>query len=131
MARLPWAGHAEVRRPQSRHPPRRKPTHATVRGSRGRSPPRSPSRASTGDPGARSSACSCRHAVATINERTHARLPEPLHFQERGADAVLPYFPFEQELFAMRLGVRALRPGEPLIEVEEPHYAEELALKQS
>jgi dimethylamine monooxygenase subunit A len=44
---------------------------------------------------------------------------------------VLPYFPFEQDVFAMRLGVRALRPGEPLIEVEEPHYAEELALKQS
>ncbi|WNG41368.1 DUF3445 domain-containing protein [Archangium violaceum] len=44
---------------------------------------------------------------------------------------MLPYFPFEQDRFAMTLGVRAMRPDEPLIEVDEPHYREELALKES
>jgi dimethylamine monooxygenase subunit A len=43
--------------------------------------------------------------------------------------AVLPYFPFEQDVHEMRLGVRALRSDEPLIEVDLPHYADELALK--
>jgi len=43
---------------------------------------------------------------------------------------VLPYFPFEQNVFAMRLGVRALRADETLIEVEEAHYRDELALKE-
>jgi hypothetical protein len=42
---------------------------------------------------------------------------------------VLPYFPFEQDSYAMTLGVRALRPGESLIEVDEAHYAREVALK--
>jgi dimethylamine monooxygenase subunit A len=44
---------------------------------------------------------------------------------------VLPYFPFEQDSYAMTLGVRALRPDEPLIEVDEAHYRDELALKAS
>ena len=44
---------------------------------------------------------------------------------------MLPYFPFEQDSYAMTLGVRALRPGESLIEVDEAHYARELALKQA
>lgn len=42
---------------------------------------------------------------------------------------MLPYFPFDQDVFALRLGVRALRADEPLIEVDVPHYAGELALK--
>ncbi|MFY0572746.1 heme-dependent oxidative N-demethylase family protein [Archangium lansingense] len=42
---------------------------------------------------------------------------------------MLPYFPFEQDSYAMTLGVRALRPDETLIEVDEAHYARELALK--
>jgi hypothetical protein len=42
---------------------------------------------------------------------------------------VLPYFPFEQDSYAMTLGVRALRPDELLIEVDVPHYRDELALK--
>lgn len=42
---------------------------------------------------------------------------------------MLPYFPFEQDSYAMTLGVRALRPDETLIEVDEAHYAAELALK--
>lgn len=44
---------------------------------------------------------------------------------------MLPYFPFEQDSYAMTLGVRALRPDECLIEVDEPHYRDELALKAS
>jgi hypothetical protein len=44
---------------------------------------------------------------------------------------VLPYFPFEQDSYAMTLGVRALRPDESLIEVDAPHYRDELALKAS
>ncbi|MCE9671644.1 DUF3445 domain-containing protein [Myxococcus stipitatus] len=44
---------------------------------------------------------------------------------------MLPYFPFEQDTFAMALGVRALRPGETLIEVDAPHYLDELALKDT
>lgn len=42
---------------------------------------------------------------------------------------MLPYFPFEQDSYAMTLGVRALRPDERLIEVDAPHYHDELALK--
>jgi dimethylamine monooxygenase subunit A len=42
---------------------------------------------------------------------------------------VLPYFPFDQDEFALRLGVRALRADEPLIEVDVPHYPSEVALK--
>ena len=42
---------------------------------------------------------------------------------------MLPYFPFGQDRFAMALGVRALRPEEPLIEVDEARYGEELRLK--
>lgn len=44
---------------------------------------------------------------------------------------MLPYFPFEQDTFALALGVRALRPEESLIEVDAPHYAPELALKEA
>ncbi|WXH30040.1 hypothetical protein WA016_04010 [Myxococcus stipitatus] len=44
---------------------------------------------------------------------------------------MLPYFPFEQGSYAMALGVRALRPGETLIEIDAPHYTAELALKDS
>ncbi len=44
---------------------------------------------------------------------------------------MLPYFPFEQDSYAMTLGVRAMRPDEPLIEVDEAHYPGELALKAS
>lgn len=44
---------------------------------------------------------------------------------------MLPYFPFEQDSYAMALGVRALRPDETLIEVDEAHYAGELARKAS
>lgn len=44
---------------------------------------------------------------------------------------MLPYFPFEQDQFVMKLGVRALRPDETLIEVDEPHYVPELELKQA
>ncbi|MCY1000117.1 DUF3445 domain-containing protein [Myxococcus sp. MISCRS1] len=44
---------------------------------------------------------------------------------------MLPYFPFEQDAYAMALGVRALRPGETLIEVDAAHYRAELALKAS
>ncbi|MGZ3457443.1 MAG: heme-dependent oxidative N-demethylase family protein [Archangium sp.] len=44
---------------------------------------------------------------------------------------MLPYFPFDQDRYAMTLGVRALRPDEPLIEVDEAHYPAELALKAS
>jgi hypothetical protein len=44
---------------------------------------------------------------------------------------VLPYFPFEQDTYALALGVRALRPGETLIEVDVPRYAEELARKEA
>ena len=42
---------------------------------------------------------------------------------------MLPYFPFEQDSYAMTLGVRALRPDESLIEVDEAHYVSELARK--
>ncbi|WP_163778552.1 heme-dependent oxidative N-demethylase family protein [Myxococcus vastator] len=42
---------------------------------------------------------------------------------------MLPYFPFEQDVFSMSLGVRALRPEETLIEVDAPRYADEVALK--
>ena len=42
---------------------------------------------------------------------------------------MLPYFPFDQDRFAMALGVRALRPEEPLIEVDEAHYRDEVRLK--
>lgn len=42
---------------------------------------------------------------------------------------MLPYFPFEQDTYAMALGVRAMRDDEPLIEVDEAHYREEVALK--
>ncbi|HEX8440053.1 DUF3445 domain-containing protein [Archangium sp.] len=42
---------------------------------------------------------------------------------------MLPYFPFSQDTFALTLGVRALRPDESLIEVDAPHYRDELALK--
>lgn len=42
---------------------------------------------------------------------------------------MLPYFPFDQDRFAMALGVRALRPEEPLIQVDEAHYLAELRLK--
>jgi hypothetical protein len=42
---------------------------------------------------------------------------------------MLPYFPFEQDSYAMTLGVRAMRPDEALIEVDEAHYRDELALK--
>jgi hypothetical protein len=48
-----------------------------------------------------------------------------------GADAVLPYFPFAQDNYAMTLGVRALGPEESLIEVDEAHYRDELALKEA
>jgi hypothetical protein len=48
-----------------------------------------------------------------------------------GASAVLPYFPFEHDHYAMALGVRALRPDEPLIEVDAAHHHAELALKAS
>nr|WP_211193697.1 DUF3445 domain-containing protein [Pyxidicoccus fallax] len=41
----------------------------------------------------------------------------------------MPYFPFEQDTFALSLGVHALRQDEHLIEVDAPHYAEEVALK--
>ncbi|MFL5359083.1 heme-dependent oxidative N-demethylase family protein [Archangium sp.] len=44
---------------------------------------------------------------------------------------MLPYFPFEQDSYAMTLGVRALRPDEFLIEVDAPHYRDELALKEA
>ena len=44
---------------------------------------------------------------------------------------MLPYFPFEQDVFSMSLGVRALRPEETLIEVDAPRYVHELALKAS
>jgi hypothetical protein len=44
---------------------------------------------------------------------------------------VLPYFPFEQDTYAMALGVRALRPDETLIEVDVPRYLAEVALKDS
>ncbi|NTX10951.1 DUF3445 domain-containing protein [Myxococcus sp. CA051A] len=44
---------------------------------------------------------------------------------------MLPYFPFEQDTYATALGVRALRAGETLIEIDAPHYAAELALKAS
>jgi len=44
---------------------------------------------------------------------------------------VLPYFPFEQDAYAMALGVRALRAGETLIEIDALHYEAELALKAS
>ncbi|MFP2962057.1 hypothetical protein ACLEPN_30820 [Myxococcus sp. 1LA] len=44
---------------------------------------------------------------------------------------MLPYFPFEQDVFSMSLGVRALRPEETLIEVDAPRYAEEVALKEA
>ncbi|MCP3102712.1 DUF3445 domain-containing protein [Myxococcus sp. K15C18031901] len=44
---------------------------------------------------------------------------------------MLPYFPFEQDSYAMALGVRALRPGETLIEVDVPHYLDELAQKDA
>ncbi|GHG78698.1 DUF3445 domain-containing protein [Comamonas sp. JC664] len=44
---------------------------------------------------------------------------------------MLPYFPFEQDVFSMSLGVRALRPEETLIEVDAPRYADELGLKTS
>lgn len=42
---------------------------------------------------------------------------------------MLPYFPFEQDSYAMALGVRALRSDEALIEVDEAHYHAEVALK--
>jgi hypothetical protein len=44
---------------------------------------------------------------------------------------MLPYFPFAQDTYALTLGVRALRPDETLIEVDAPHYRDELALKAS
>ncbi len=44
---------------------------------------------------------------------------------------MLPYFPFDQDRYAMALGVRALRDDEFLIEVDELHYRDELALKAS
>lgn len=42
---------------------------------------------------------------------------------------MLPYFPFEQDTYALALGVRAMREDEPVIEVDEAHYREEVALK--
>jgi len=42
---------------------------------------------------------------------------------------MLPYFPFEQDTYAMALGVRAMRDDEPVIEVDLARYHEELALK--
>jgi hypothetical protein len=44
---------------------------------------------------------------------------------------MLPYFPFEQDTYVMALGVRAMRDDEPVIEVDEAHYRDELALKDS
>lgn len=44
---------------------------------------------------------------------------------------MLPYFPFEQDTYAMALGVRALRTGETLIEIDALHYEAELALKDA
>jgi dimethylamine monooxygenase subunit A len=44
---------------------------------------------------------------------------------------VLPYFPFHEDTYALKLGVQALRAGEPLIEVDEACYRRELALKES
>ncbi|XXF75871.1 DUF3445 domain-containing protein [Myxococcaceae bacterium GXIMD 01537] len=44
---------------------------------------------------------------------------------------MLPYFPFEQDRYALSLGVRALQEGEAVIEVDAPHYRAELALKES
>lgn len=42
---------------------------------------------------------------------------------------MLPYFPFEQDTYALALGVRAMREDESVIEVDEAHYRAELALK--
>lgn len=44
---------------------------------------------------------------------------------------MLPYFPFERDTYAMELGVRAMRADEPLIEIDEAHYRDELARKEA
>lgn len=44
---------------------------------------------------------------------------------------MLPYFPFEQDVFSLSLGVRALRADEAVIEVDAARYAPEVALKAS
>ncbi|MBN1206502.1 MAG: DUF3445 domain-containing protein [Myxococcaceae bacterium] len=44
---------------------------------------------------------------------------------------MLPYFPFDEDTYALKLGVQALRAGECLIEIDEAHYRNELALKES